>query len=194
MKDNHKKCLLLNADYTPLSIISWKKAIVWNIKYSEDSQYAIDIIDFYKNDFILGSNSRKYPIPAVVRTKKFLKKRHNRIIFCKKNIFLRDEYTCQYCLNIFDHLKLTYDHVVPKSKWNYDLGSPTNWNNIVTCCSVCNRKKGNRTPKEANMPLKKLPIEPRKETKYLPVSHLLRKISTEIPQEWIQYLPAAYYS
>lgn len=194
MLDNHKKCLLLNADYTPLSIISWKKAIIWNIKYSSNKNYGIDIIDFYKNDYIIGSNQKKHPIPAVVRSKKFFKNNATRVVFCKKNIFLRDAYTCQYCCQKYDPKNLTYDHVVPKSKWNRDYGSPTTWTNIVTCCVQCNRKKANRTPKQANMTLKTLPIEPNKTIKYLPVSHHLRRIEDQIPQEWLMYLPESYHN
>lgn len=193
MQDSHKTCLLLNADYTPLSLISWKRAMVWFIKYETNPIYGIDIIDFYKDDFISGVN-KKHPIPAVARTKRFFKRPSSRVIFCKKNIFLRDSYTCQYCSRVLESNQLTYDHVIPKSKWDHNSGSPTNWNNIVTCCVLCNRKKGNKTPKEANMELKNLPIEPNKITRYLPVSHLIRKINTDMPQEWMPYLPASYYT
>ncbi len=30
-------------------------------------------------------------------------------------------------------------------------GGKNTWANLVTCCSSCNLKKGNRTPEEANM-------------------------------------------
>lgn len=192
MKSSNSKCLLLNADYTALSIISWKKAITWHIKYEHNTKYGIDIIDFYKDDYISGSNNKKYPIPCVARTKKFFHLKESEIVFSRKNIFLRDHYTCQYCDNIFENDKLTYDHVIPKSKWNYNDGSPTIWTNIVTACVACNRKKGNRTPKQANMPLKTFPIRPSKTVRYLPIAHHLRKIKDNIPDEWKIYLPKSY--
>lgn len=193
MNKHHSKCLLLNADYTPLSIIDWKKAIVWHMRYESDSKYGIDIVDFYKNDYILGAHNKKYPIPCIAKTKKFFKIHKQVVTFSRRNIFIRDDYTCQYCHKKCEIGQLTYDHVIPKSKWRrFDQNSPTHWTNIVTACIDCNRKKGNRTPQQADMPLLNLPHVPNKNPKYLPVAHLLRKIEIEIPQEWKLYLPESY--
>ena len=192
MKIQNSRCLLLNADFTPLSIMDWEKAVVWYMKYADNPRYGIDIIDFYKDDFINGVNNKKYPIPAVARTKRFFKITKQTVTFSRKNIFIRDNFTCQYCNNRFSYSELTYDHVIPKSVWNSNNGSPTCWTNIVTACIPCNRKKGNKTPKQANMALHNLPTVPHKSPKYLPVSHYLSKIRTEIPQEWIVYLPESY--
>lgn len=189
---NHNKCLLLNIDYSPLYIIGWKRALTWHIKYSYDNNYGIDILDFYQNDHILGVNNKKYPVPSVAKTKFFFKQKQTGITFSRKNLFLRDNYTCQYCNIQFDHKFLTYDHVIPKSKWNYNQGSPTTWTNIVTSCVRCNLKKGNKTPKQANMPLMNIPIKPTKTHKYLPISHILRRLEN-IPTEWSIYLPPSYF-
>jgi 5-methylcytosine-specific restriction endonuclease McrA len=173
--------------------MGWKKAMIWSMKYGLDSRYAIEIIDFYKNDYIRGVNDRKFPIPAVAKTCRYFKVNTHKITFSRKNIFLRDDYTCQYCGYKFIESELTYDHVIPKSCWNTEARSgSTNWTNIVTACRDCNKKKGNRTPKQANMPLKNLPIIPVKCNKYLPISQFLRKIRTEIPSEWNIYLPESY--
>jgi hypothetical protein len=192
MKSQNNKCLLLNADYMPLSVIDWKKALTWLIRYENNNKYGIDILDFYKDDYIVGVNNKKYPIPAVARTKRFFTIAASYLTFSRKNIFLRDNYTCQYCNNIFDHKQLTYDHVIPKSKWDYNHGSPTIWTNIVTACLDCNRKKSNRDPKQANMSLQNLPIKPFKTHRYLPIAHHLRKIKDNIPKEWVLYLPQSY--
>lgn len=194
MEKTHAKCLLLNADYTPIYIIDWKKALVWSLRYVDNSKYAIEIIDFYKNDFIQGAAGKKFPLPAVAKTYRYFKTNNQRLNFSRKNIFLRDNYTCQYCNNQFAETQLTYDHVIPKSLWNNDNSSATNWTNIVTACISCNREKGNKTPKQANMPLKNLPIIPAKTQKYLPVNQYLTKIRKEIPHEWNVYLPESYYS
>lgn len=189
MKAQNSRCLLLNADFTPLSIIEWKKAIMWHMRYEYDPKYGIDIIDFYKDDYIAGVNNKKYPIPAVARTKRYFRVNRQIVTFSRKNIFLRDNYTCQYCGLKFDNSVLTYDHVIPKSVWNNSKISPTCWTNIVTACVECNRKKGNKTPKQANMPLMNMPIAPTKNIKYLPVIHYLYKIKESIPFEWTIYLP-----
>lgn len=191
METRNSKCLLLNSDYSPLSIISWKRALIWSMKYDQNPKYGVEIIDFFKNDFISGTNNKKYPIPAIAKTKRFFKIKTESPTFSRKNIYLRDSYTCQYCNKQYDYKFLTYDHVIPKSKWK-GTTSPTSWTNIVTACVDCNRIKGSRTPKQANMPLVKLPIQPNKNIKYLPVASLLIKIKDEIPDEWKLYLPDSY--
>ncbi|NBT07565.1 MAG: HNH endonuclease [Chitinophagia bacterium] len=191
METKHSRCLVLNADYTPLTIIGWQKALLWSIKHEYDVRIGVEIIDFYKDDFICGVN-KKYPIPAVVKTAKYFRVNNYKVKFSRKNLFIRDNYTCQYCNNRFDINSLTYDHVVPKSVWDHNKGSPTSWTNIVTACRDCNRRKGNRTPKQANMPLQNLPNKPQKNVKYLPITTYLSKIRSEIPTEWIGYLPESY--
>lgn len=190
MQKQNTKCLVLNADYTPLTIITWKKALVWSFKHDADNRVGVEIIDFYKDDYIIGVN-KKYPIPAVVKTAKYFRINNHRVKFSRKNLFIRDNYSCQYCGAKTEIAKLTYDHVIPKSVWRNDSLSPTTWTNIVTACIDCNRKKGNRTPKQANMPLKNLPVMPQKNIKYLPIVDYLVKIN-HIPEEWKLYLPESY--
>ena len=187
MRNDNKKCLLLNVDYTPITIINWQRAIIWTFKHQNNSNYGIDILDFYKNDYILGAGNKKFPIPIVCKTKKYFHVNSEMIIFSRKNIFLRDNYTCQYCNKKFDYKELTYDHVIPKSSWPYTTNS-TCWTNIVTACFACNNKKGNRTPKQANMPLVQNPIKPEKRLRYLPIYEYLATIN-QIPEEWKLYLP-----
>ena len=194
MKVQNSRCLLLNADFSPLSIIHWKKAVVWNMKYQEDSRYGIDILDFYKNDYITGVNNKKYPIPAVVRIRQYIKITKYSVNFSRKNIFIRDNYRCQYCGKDCSIRELSYDHVIPKSRWTDPNRSPTNWTNIVTACHECNKKKGNKTLAEAQMKLLTLPIRPDKTHKYLPVNEYLIKINREFPDEWAIYLPESYKS
>lgn len=190
MEKQHNKCLLLNSDYTPLSVIEWNKALIWSLRYEHNPKYGIEIIDFFKNDFIIGVN-KNYPVPAVAKTKRFFKINSHSITFSRKNIYIRDNYTCQYCDKIFEEKYLTYDHVIPKSKWYKNI-SPTNWTNIVTACTYCNKKKGNRTPSQANMKLKNFPVKPNKISKFLPVVSYLNSIKTNIPDEWLVYLPKSY--
>lgn len=192
MRIENSKCLVLNADYSVLGIVDWKKALTWLFKYGDSKHPSIEIIDFYKDDFIQGVNNKKFPIPAVIKTSKYFRLQDCRVNFSRKNLFIRDNYSCQYCGLKEDISNLTYDHVIPKSVWKGRSGSPTCWTNIVTACITCNRKKGNRTPTQANMPLKNLPTSPKKSSKYLPITHFLVKIRSEIPSEWTIYLPESY--
>lgn len=192
MRIENSKCLVLNADYTPLTIVDWKKAITWSVLSADNRYNHIEIIDFYKNDYICGVNNKRFPIPAVIKTGKYFRVHNSKVNFSRKNLFIRDDYSCQYCGIRKELHNLTYDHVIPKSLWKNRSGSPTNWTNIVTACVECNRKKGNRTPKQANMPLKNLPTIPNKSPKYLPLTHFLLKIRSDIPEEWTVYLPESY--
>ena len=74
----------------------------------------------------------------------------------RKNVFLRDKFTCQYCVRRLPETELNLDHVIPRDK-----GGQTIWKNIVTSCIRCNTRKANKLPVEAQMfPLSK-PVEPR---------------------------------
>jgi hypothetical protein len=167
-KTNHRRCLLLNADFSPLRIISWQRAIVWSLKYETDTEYSIEILAHYKDDFIKCSGGQQYPIPAVAKTSHYFDVYKRNINFSRKNLFIRDNFTCQYCGVQYAQNQLTYDHVVPKSRHIGNKKLSTNWTNIVTACVKCNAKKANKTPEEANMALLKEPVQPKYSTLYLP--------------------------
>lgn len=192
MKAKNSKCLVLNSDYTPLTIINWQRALVWAVKHDQNKNLGVEIIDFYKDDCIIGVN-KNYPIPAVVKTVRYFRLHNQKVNFSRKNLFVRDNFTCQYCGIKPETKYLTYDHVIPKSLWKNKQGSPTTWTNIVTACVDCNRKKGNKTPTQAKMILKTFPTIPNKSTKYLPITDYLFSIRSEMPSEWKVYLPESYF-
>src|SRR5256712_11797390 len=64
----------------------------------------------------------------------------------RKNILMRDRYTCQYCHRTLPSGELTLDHVAPRSR-----GGESAWENLVACCNPCNNRKGSRTPEEAGL-------------------------------------------
>jgi 5-methylcytosine-specific restriction endonuclease McrA len=159
MRLNHLRTLVLNADYTPISVQPWQKAMILVFKD------VVDMVDDYKLDAARDCKGNEYPIPAVVRLRRYVKKDMTSVPFSKKNVFLRDKLMCQYCGQKFHPKDLTFDHVVPRAKWknqNHKGRTPTQWENIVSCCFPCNQRKNNRTPQEANMPLRNgLPKQPR---------------------------------
>jgi len=71
-----------------------------------------------------------------------------------RRVMKRDHYICQYegCDNRAD----TIDHIIPLCQ-----GGRTTWQNLVACCLVCNQTKGGRTPEQAGMMLKRVPMGPR---------------------------------
>lgn len=173
---SHAKCLVLNADYSPIGVSSWSCAM--NSMYKD----TVNVIDFYKHDFIQGTAGRTYPVPAVVVCRDYIKP-SGEIPYSKSNVFIRDRLTCQYCGRRFSHRELTVDHVIPRSKWTKE-GSPSNWLNIVSACKPCNNRKADMFLSECRMKLIK-------EVK-LPSPHMyikgLKPWHT-IQPEWLPYLP-----
>ena len=140
--------LVLNADYRPLSylplsILSWQEAI------KATFLNRVNVVSVY--DISVKSPTIKLNIPSVVVLKQYIK-RSKSTAFNRSNIFLRDDFSCQYCGS---NGPLTFDHLIPKSK-----GGKTCWANVVTACISCNLKKGSKDIKSAGMKIKKLPICP----------------------------------
>ena len=143
--------LILNADYQPisyfpLSLWSWQdsiKAVFLN---------RVNIIAEYESEVRSSSFSMK--IPSVIALKKYIPI-SKKPPFTRFNLFLRDNFSCQYCGDIFTSNDLTFDHVIPKSK-----GGETQWENVVAACAKCNLKKSDLQLSEANMKLIKKPFTP----------------------------------
>ena len=76
--------------------------------------------------------------------------------FSRRNVFLRDKFTCQYCAKVLPETQLNLDHVTPRDK-----GGRTTWENIVTSCFRCNTRKANKLPHEAGMHPRSKPFAPR---------------------------------
>jgi 5-methylcytosine-specific restriction endonuclease McrA len=95
-------------------------------------------------------------VPAVIRLIKAIRKYYGRAVKWSKNrLFIRDEYTCQYCGTQLPEKKLTIDHVIPQAK-----GGKTEWENCVACCDGCNNLKGDKTLNEVGYVLRNKPIQP----------------------------------
>jgi 5-methylcytosine-specific restriction endonuclease McrA len=139
--------LLLNATYEPLRIISWKRAVTLL------TLGKVEVLESYQRE--VRSVTLAIRLPAVIRLLHLVRFRDQSIRFSRQNIYIRDKHQCQYCGKTLDACELTYDHVVPRS-----LGGKTAWENIVTCCLACNKKKGGRTPEQAKMRLVRKPKRP----------------------------------
>jgi 5-methylcytosine-specific restriction endonuclease McrA len=94
-------------------------------------------------------------VPNVVRLAEYVSVPRCNVRFSRKNVFLRDQHTCQYCGSRLPVSLLTIDHVVPISR-----GGANSWKNVVTACKKCNNAKGDRTPKEAGMDIGRKPTVP----------------------------------
>lgn len=107
------------------------------------------------NFYFLHTVSQMVPVPRVIVLSEFDKMPQKGVRFSRGHVFIRDQFTCQYCLQEFPRQKLNLDHVMPRSR-----GGKTSWENVVTSCHACNRRKADRTPSEANMPLSRKPQRP----------------------------------
>lgn len=141
--------LVLNSDLRPLLTIDWQRAISLVLTNK------VDLLHVYE-DRPIRSPSFSMKMPSVIRVKKWVKTRPANLRFNKENVFIRDNYICQYCLAQLKEGQATLDHVTPKSR-----GGETNWKNAATCCVPCNQRKGNRTPQEARMTLVRQPFAPK---------------------------------
>lgn len=142
------KVLLLNNEYEPLNITSWKRAVVLLIKGK--AEY-IEKLEDIENYIKIG----EYYVPRTIKLTYEMAIPELELPFSRENVFIRDEHTCQYCGKIFPARELTLDHVFPKSR-----GGANTWENIVTCCKRCNQYKADRTPEEAGFVLLNNPRKP----------------------------------
>ena len=143
--------LVLNADYQPvsyfpLSLWSWQDAVqaVFSARVDVVAQY----------DRPVRSPSTAMNLPGVVALRSYIAL-PRRPAFSRSNLFLRDQFRCQYCCRQFKSEELTFDHLVPRSR-----GGRAIWTNIVTACMACNLAKGNRTLAECGMRPRAMPVVP----------------------------------
>ena len=136
------KVLVLNASYEPLNICTWRRAVVLLMKGKAEQ--------IEHNGKLIYTD---LPVPTVIRLRSYVKIPYKEISLSRRNLLHRDGYTCQYCGD--RRHDLTIDHIVPRSK-----GGTDSWENVVAACLKCNVKKGDRTPKEANMALSTTPRRP----------------------------------
>ena len=125
----------------------------------------------------IGTSRGPIRVPRVIQLVGYDRMPRTTIRLTRRNIFLRDGYTCQYCARRGTTRDLNLDHVMPRSR-----GGPMSWENVVCSCRVCNLKKGGRTPPEANMRLLRRPVRPR----WSPV--LALAFSPGRPAEWEPFL------
>ena len=165
--------LILNSTYEPLHIISWKRALRMLF------QDKVEVVEEYDQE--IRSVSLSIRLPAVLRLLRYVrvKHHHHRVRFTRSNIYSRDRYHCQYCGRRFQSNQLTYDHVLPVAR-----GGGKTWENIVTCCISCNRKKGNRSPEEAGLRLLRRPSSP----SGFPYRVQFLLWEKETPESWKNYI------
>ena len=138
------KVLVLNSDYTPINVTTVIRGFVLVSKGKAEV--------LKSDDRPIMSGYQTHVRPLIIRLLNYVKYRVKNLKINRNRVFKRDNYECVYCGS---KKSLTIDHVIPKSK-----GGDNSWNNLVTCCSPCNRIKGDKTPEQASMKMIKRPYEP----------------------------------
>jgi 5-methylcytosine-specific restriction endonuclease McrA len=164
------RVLVLNSSYEPLNVCTVRRAVVLLLKEKAE------LLETGSRE--LRSESMTMPHPVVIRLITYVRvprdSRRRRIT--RRAVFARDSWTCQYCGRT-SHL--TVDHVVPRSR-----GGSSQWDNIVTSCAPCNRRKGDRTPTEVQM-------HPRHQPRPPGPTIFIRVATPVVPPAWQQYLISA---
>jgi 5-methylcytosine-specific restriction endonuclease McrA len=166
----HKPVLVLNASYEPVNICAARRALVLILKGVASPE------EF--SSHLLHSARQALKLPSVIRLLEYRRIPHQARSLSRKNILMRDRYTCQYCQRILPSSELTLDHVVPRSR-----AGETTWENLVACCHRCNNHKGGRTPEEAGMRL----VRPPRPFSLHTSRHLMRLLGRSDDQ-WRKYL------
>ena len=165
-----KPVLVLNASYEPINICAARRALVLVLKGVASAEEI--------SQQVVRSSRRMVPLPSVIRLLEYRRIPHQTRALSRKNILMRDRYTCQYCHKTLPSGELTLDHVIPRSR-----AGESAWENLVACCHSCNNKKGNRTPEEAGMKLVRAPRPFSLHTS----RHLMRLLGKS-DEQWRKYL------
>ena len=185
--------LQLNADYTPMKVIRWERAVelVLDEKVVQ--------VSAYPGRFV-RSASLALPWPSVVALRRYTQVR-GRVRFSSRSVQARDAFTCSYCglrprtsEMRPDRTQLTMDHVIPRAQaregkvylpWSRKWVNVTCWENSATACRACNSRKADRTPQQAGMLLR---IYPRVPTQQDALRMAMSRLSV-LPPEWLPWLP-----
>jgi|688.fasta_scaffold93986_2 5-methylcytosine-specific restriction endonuclease McrA len=135
-----KNTTILNSNYTHLKVVSWKRGMKLCMADK------VTVVEYYQDYEIMSGSGEKFQVPKVVVLKRYIKLPDRMYRPNRRNIFLRDNYTCVYCLRQLETNELSIDHILPKSR-----GGKETWENLTTACKSCNCLKGDRTPEEAKL-------------------------------------------
>jgi len=184
--------LVLNKQWAPVGIADLERAMgllcTGAAKALDKEHQMYDFASWSElraeyGDATVSTPNRVIKIPTILVLQVYDRLPHMRVRFSRNAVYLRDNFTCQYCAKKFPRQSLNLDHVEPRSR-----GGRTSWTNIVCACYPCNTKKGDKTPAEAGMPLLKKPAKPR-------VSGL--NLGRATPAEWLPFIDpvsAAYWN
>jgi 5-methylcytosine-specific restriction endonuclease McrA len=159
--------LVLNANFEPINVCNTRRAIGLML----DGRATL----VANGRGIIQTVSTTFPLPSVIRLEHMIQRPRPHVKLTRREIFRRDNYTCQYCGRKLPNL--TIDHVLPRH-----LGGMHIWTNVVAACSACNHHKGGRKLEESHMHLLQIPREPPSNALYIFGHHLAENT------EWMPFV------
>ena len=138
--------LVLNQNYEPLNVCNLPRA--FRLLFGERAE----VIEY--DHQVIRTPRTEYRAPSVIRLQHLIRRPRPRVKLSRREVFIRDHHTCQYCGR--QSHDLTLDHVVPRHR-----GGSHTWDNLVTACKPCNHRKGGKTLGETHFRLSRPPFEPR---------------------------------
>ncbi len=160
--------LVLNQNYDPINVCNARRA--FTLLYGGKAEVLEHGLG------VLRSPSFAFPLPSVIRLVYMVKRPRPQMRLTRREVFMRDRHTCQYCGR--QARELTLDHVFPRHR-----GGRHTWENLVAACKGCNHRKAGRTPSEARMLLSRAPYRPRVSSYYLFYQYL------DVQHEWRKFIP-----
>lgn len=189
----NQNVLVLNRHWTAVHVTSARRALI--LLYGDHARVVTE--DFATHDFEswrdlsraaesvrkVSTPTFQIAVPEVIMLTRFHKLPPRQVKFSRRNIYLRDNYTCQYCGKIPAREELTIDHIIPRSR-----GGKTTWENVVLACIRCNTKKGSKLPHEAGIKLLSTPTRPH----WLACSLFSQR--TPDSSLWQKFIDSAYWN
>lgn len=161
-----RSALVLNRSWMPVHVTPVRRALCMLVRdaaraVATDTLATYDFLEWVRlldppTRYFVRSPSVRIPVPEVILLLEYDRVPCHEAPFTRRNLFLRDDFTCQYCGRRCSCDRLSIDHVTPRSR-----GGGTNWENCVLACVACNARKADRTLKEAGLHLLRQPTRPR---------------------------------
>lgn len=167
--------LVLNQNYEPLNVCDVRRALVLILGGKADA--------LEQRGHYLHSTQHVFNVPSVIRLRAFVRRPRPRIKLSRREIFIRDKFTCQYCGTVAKDL--TVDHVVPRCR-----GGQHEWTNVVASCKACNHRKAGHNLSELRMELRTTPYEPRPGAYYT----IERRLDLSHQPDWHKFLPGLEFA
>ena len=183
--------LVLNRNWQPINVATVARALIllWN-----EAACVVDPVDYQtytwsdwaklrprNGEVFVQAVRMRLRVPEVLALTEFDRVPAAAVTFCRRNLFKRDHYACQYCGIQPGSDELTVDHVLPRSQ-----GGVSSWENCVLACVSCNKRKADRTPEQAGMHLRHYPVRPLWNPLYAAGDMRI--------QSWSKFLSEAYWN